>query len=298
MQTTQTNMSLNPSNVTAMINQSMLVELNIGFWQARKTDRAVSEEVAQNKNAKSRAGNYSKNLLPGVKEHDDLKKAVGAFRNWHYTQTIPWLDSGIRLLPMKNYLNYVTIANEKLTELHDLKRHFVTVYPTLKSAVAFELGDMFNADEYPTQSEVDRKFYFNVNYYPLPSSGDFRVDVSNEMQAELTAQYETHFQAKMQEAMQDVWDRLHTTLKHLSERLAVDDGGEKKVFRDSLVTNTQEMCALLSSLNIANDPRLEEARRELEQAMLGITAKDLRESVLVRTDVHARVNDIINKFSF
>jgi hypothetical protein len=58
------------------------------------------------------------------------------------------------------------------------------------------------------------------------------------------------------------------------------------------------MCALLSSLNIANDPRLEEARRELEQAMLGITAKDLRESVLVRTDVHARVNDIINKFSF
>jgi hypothetical protein len=291
---TQAN-NANHSNINA---RAMLVELNIGFWQGRKTDRAVSEEVAINKNAKSRAGNYSKNLLPGVKEHDDLKKAVGAFRNWHYSQTIPWLDSGVRLLTMKNYINYTTIANDKLSELHDLKRHFVTTYPTLKSAVAFELGDLFNADEYPTQAEVDRKFYFNVNYYPLPSAGDFRVDVGNEMHQELVTQYEEHFQNKLQDAMKDVWDRLHTTLKHLAERLAVEGGGEKKVFRDSLVTNTHEMCSLLSSLNITDDPRLEQARKELEQAMLGITAQDLRDSVLVRNDVHARVTDIINKFSF
>lgn len=30
--------------------------------------------------------------------------------------------------------------------------------------------------------------------------------------------------------MQDLWDRLHTTLKHLKDRLAVSDDGTKKSF--------------------------------------------------------------------
>jgi hypothetical protein len=47
---------------------------------------------------------------------------------------------------------------------------------------------------------------------------------------------------------------------------------------------------------VTNDPKLEAARKELEQAILGVTAKDLRDSVLVRHDVHARVNEIIKKF--
>jgi hypothetical protein len=36
----------------------------------------------------------------------------------------------------------------------------------------------------------------------------------------------------------------------------------------------------------------------LEQALVGVTAKDLRESVLVREDVRARVNEILGKFDF
>jgi hypothetical protein len=43
---------------------------------------------------------------------------------------------------------------------------------------------------------------------------------------------------------------------------------------------------------------LEQARKDLEQALVGVTAKDLRESVLVREDVRVRVNEILNKFDF
>jgi hypothetical protein len=91
---------------------------------------------------------------------------------------------------------------------------------------------------------------------------------------------------------------LHETLTHLSERLAIGTGGEKKIFRDSLIENAQELCGLLSKLNVTSDPKLEEARRDLEQALLGVSAKDLRDSIMVRHDVHARVTDIIKKFDF
>ncbi len=97
-------------------NQAMLVELNIGNWTANKLDRQVSDEVDLSKGTKVKAGNYRKNLLAGVKELEDIKNFVGNFRNWHYKQTIPWSDSGIRLLTLKQYINYTSEVNAKIQD--------------------------------------------------------------------------------------------------------------------------------------------------------------------------------------
>lgn len=277
-------------------NQAMMVELNIGNWTANKLDRSVSEEVDQQKGTTLRAGNYRKNILAGSKELEAINKFVGNVRNWHYKQTIPWSDSGLRLLTLKRYIAYTEQLNAYVSEFDQLKRDFVTAYPNLISNAAFSLGALFNRDEYPSVDQVERKFYFNVNYYPLPESGDFRIDAGNEMKDELMKQYESHYASKLDGVMADLWSRLHTTLKHLSDRLEVTEGGEKKIFRDSLIGNAQELCGMLSDMNVTNDPKLEAARKELEQAILGVTAKDLRDSVLVRHDVHTRVSEIIKKF--
>jgi len=286
------------NNVTSLPTNALLVELNIGNWTARKNDRSVSEEVDQQKGTKTRAGNYNKNLFAGVKELDDIQKFVGSVRNWHYRNTIPWLDSGVRMLPMKQYIDYTSQMNTWASEFEGLKQTFLNKYDDLVTEMAFKLGSLFNRDEYPSMDEVNHKFYFRTNYFPLPQSGDFRVDIGNEMLAELQDNYAKHLSEKVNEAMGDVWSRLHETLKHLSERLEIGDKGEKKIFRDSLIENAQELCDLLSKLNVTNDPKLEEARKDLEQALFGVSAKDLRDSIMVRHDVHTRVTDIIKKFDF
>lgn len=286
------------NNVTSLPTNALLVELNIGNWTARKNDRSVSEEVDQQKGTKTRAGNYNKNLFAGVKELDDIQKFVGSVRNWHYRNTIPWLDSGVRMLPMKQYIDYTSQMNTWASEFEGLKQTFLNKYDDLVTEMAFKLGSLFNREEYPSRDEVNYKFYFRTNYFPLPQSGDFRVDIGNEMLAELQDNYAKHLSEKVNEAMSDVWSRLHETLKHLSERLEIGDKGEKKIFRDSLIENAQELCDLLSKLNVTNDPKLEEARKDLEQALFGVSAKDLRDSIMVRHDVHTRVTDIIKKFDF
>lgn len=291
-------MELNSNNVTTLATNALLVELNIGNWTARKNDKSVSEEVDLQKGTKTRAGNYNKNLFAGVKELEDIQKFVGMVRNWHYRNTIPWLDTGVRMLPMGQYIDYTAQMNTWASEFEGLKQAFLNKYDDLVTEMAFKLGSLFNRDEYPTRDQVDYKFYFRTNYFPLPQSGDFRVDIGNEMLAELQDNYTKHLNEKVNEAMGDVWSRLHETLKHLSERLEVGSTGEKKIFRDSLIENAQELCGLLSKLNVTNDPKLEEARKDLEQALFGVSAKDLRDSIMVRHDVHARVTDIIKKFDF
>jgi hypothetical protein len=85
---------------------AMLVELNISTWTARKLDKRVSEEVDINKGTQARAGNYNKNLLAGTETLEGIIKYAANARAWHNHQTLPWSDSGVRLLPMASFMDY------------------------------------------------------------------------------------------------------------------------------------------------------------------------------------------------
>jgi hypothetical protein len=101
--------------------------------------------------------------------------------------------------------------------------------------------------------------------------------------------------------MADVTWRLEDCLKRMSERLADDDSGaetKKKIFRDTLVTNAQELVQDLKHLNIINDPKIEDARKQLSKAVDGLDAETLRDSSHTRQEVKAEVDDILSKFNW
>lgn len=280
-------------------NSSVLVDLNLSVWTGRKMDKKTSDEVVAAKSARSKnAATVSKHLLAGNDTLTRIQKHAGMIRTWHYEQTLPWSDGGSRLLPMKSFFDYKAKLGEFEQEFNDMIDEFVTEYPVLVSAAAFQLGDLFDRNEYPEVESLQERFKFKYVFLPVPEMGDFRVDVGTDAKAELQAQYDKFYQAKLESAMKDMWDRLHTSLSNLSERLDYSDGGVKKVFRDSLVTNALEVCGMLSNLNVTNDPKLEDARRRLEQTLSGIEATDLRESPALRNDVKTRVDSILKSFDF
>jgi hypothetical protein len=280
-------------------NSSVLVDLNLSVWTGRKMDKKTSDEVVLAKSAHSKqAATVSKHLLAGNDTLARIQKHAANIRNWHYQQTLPWSDGGSRLLPMKSFFDYKAQLGEFETEFDEMITEFVHEYPVLVSAAAFQLGDLFDRGEYPEVSSILDKFKFKYVFLPLPESGDFRVDAGEEAKAELQAQFAGYYETKINDAMKDMWDRLHDNLSKLSERLDYSDDGVKKIFRDSLVTNALEMCGMLSNLNVTNDPKLEDARRKLEDALLGIEATDLRESPALRNDVKTKVDNILKSFDF
>jgi hypothetical protein len=286
---------------------SMLVDLGISVWTGRKLDKRVSDEIDLAKNAKTRAGNYHKHLLAGTEKLEQVQKISGAVRTWHYEQTLPWSDNGSRLLPMKNFFDYKNILGKFEQEFEQAVESFLQEYPQLVSAAAFQLGDLFNRAEYPDVSELRNKFKFRYAFMPVPESNDFRIETGEEVKRELQEQYETFFNSKLNDAMKDVWDRLHETLSHMSSKLAdasaprvMKDGTTNytQIFRDSLITNAMDLCGLLTKLNVTEDPKLEQARKTLEIAIAGVTPQDVRESDDVRKDVKARVDEILKAFDF
>ena len=289
-------------NKVGIETSAMLVELNISSWTARRLDRAASTEIMTAKNAKDKgAARVNKHLLAGRDELDTVVQAAGAARSYFNNVTLPWSDSGLRLLPTIKFME----VNDRLTQLQDdyfaRVRAFVSIYPTLITAQAMALGDMFKREEFPPAQDIAAKFDFRFNFMPVPTAGDFRVDVGVEAQELLQRQMQKVSDERVQNAMNDAWARLHEQLTRMADRLQVDvvDGEAKpRVFRDSLVSNAFELVRLLDGFNVANDPKLAQATRALEGAIKGVTPDLLRDDAYTRDNVQQKVNAILNDISF
>ena len=284
--------------ITNISSSAVLVDLNIATWTARKNDKRVSEEIDAAKNTKARAGNFHKKLFAGNSTLEEMQKFVTQVRTYHYNNTLPWSDSGTRLLVMGRFMEYNTKMREFEAEFVTLKEKFLANYNDMVSAAAFTLAELFNREDYPNPDVIAHKFYFKYEYAPVPQSGDFRIDIGNEGIQELVGRYESQFDARVKTAMQEAWTRLHDCLSRMSERLDFNGDDNKKIFRDSLVDNALELVDMLKCMNITNDPELERSRTQLEQAMFGVSAKELRENSDIREDVKAHVDEILGRMSF
>jgi len=285
-------------NSISIASSAMLVELSISAWTARKLDKKVSAQVDLDKHAKTRAGNYNKNLLAGTGFLDTINKFAASSRHWHSTQTLPWSDNGLRLLPMSNFLSYKQNLVTLEQNYQALVDKFIVAYPNLVSAAAFQLGELFDRNEYPDVEVVAKKFKFRVNYLPVPMAGDFRVDINEEAKAEIIQSCEGLYAERLGNAMKDAWTRLHECLLRMSERLADDDKGDRKRIHDTVIDNAVELTELLKHFNLTGDSNMETARIELMHAIKNHDADDLRESHLAREAVKTKVDAILSKFTF
>lgn len=277
---------------------AMLVELSISCWTGRKLDKRVSEEVDAAKNTRVKAGNYHKHLMAGCTALDAVLKYAANVRLWNTRETLPWSDAGPRLITMESFMAYKAKLNEHEETFKRYVDIFLQAYPTMVSAAAFQLGDLFNRDDYPTVDEIAKKFRFAYTFSPVPVAGDFRIDIAEQAKAELVEQYEKQFQSRINNAMRDLWERLHECLTHMSERLANEDDGTRKKFHKTLVSNAAELVGLLQRMNIAQDPQLESARRQLADALIGVDSDTLKDVDTVRANVKQRVDTILNTFDW
>ncbi len=124
--------------------------------------------------------------------------------------------------------------------------------------------------------------------FPVPSS-DFRVSIGSEELTRIQQDVERRVKDAEQAALKDVWQRLYDRVKHMAEKLA----DPKAIFRDSMLENTREICALLPRLNFSDDPHLEAMRQQVEATLLK-HPEALRNDPDLRQDTAAEAKKIMD----
>jgi hypothetical protein len=286
--------NITPEAHTPTISSSaMLVELSISTWTGRKLDKRASTDVTAQNYAVAGVANVNKKLLGDCAELMAVQKFTGNLRNAHYSMTMPWSDTGLRLLPTTQYFKYNEAMTALQAEYARLVQLFLSAYDWEITQAQVKLGDLFIRDDYPTTAALHNKFEFRLTYIPLPDAGDFRIDIANDAAEELRTHYEKYYGNQLANAMNDVWQRTYDALARMSERLGYADHEKKKVFRDSLVENVSDMIDLLRVCNVAGNSQMAAMADRLEESMRGVTPEALREDEYLRVETKRAVDAAI-----
>ena len=271
--------------------KALLVQLKVSQMTGRKYDRRATEQVAQQNGATMMAGRYNKSLFP-VNDHlTHIHQKTTLIRKKYYNNTLPWGLEGTQILPSANYLNFMTDFRKEKSEWQLLVDTFFKEYPKLTANAQTFLGQLYNKADYPPLYEVQRKFSMDMTVMPVPSS-DFRCEgLDNSELVGIRSDIDRQVYKASQNAMKEAWQRLYDRVKHMAETLA----DPAKNFKNTLVENTQDICSVLTRLNFADDPNLEELRQEVEGKLANNHPESLRNDPDLRRDKASEAREIMDK---
>ena len=278
---------------------ALLVELNISVWPASKLDREITDKVNSDAGAVRGASQTKKNLFAGTSLRKDISDFAARVRLYHNKHTLPWADKGERMLPTALFMDYKQTINGFEQTFNMMCQNFFIEYPRLVVEAPIALKGLYKAEDYPELTDVKLKFGFRRAVKPVPEAGDFRLDIPAHDLDEMREEFLKQQDNKLAEAMREPWDRLHEMLESISKKLTDVDGDDsKKRYHDTLISNPIELCSLLTKLNVTNDPKLEEARRQLEMTMLGADIEDIKEHAPARIELKSKVDEILKRFDW
>lgn len=263
-------------------NTCMLVNLQVGIWQGYKLDRKTTSKVTTEAGAQSDAARVNKHLVP-KESLAKIVSAASALRHHAHRNTLPWKDNGDRLLPKKNYMKFFNEHMELVstfdTEVSEFLDH---KYDVARGQAEFRMGDLFNPDDYPSPSELRRKFYVAMDIDGISKAYDIRLETNDKA-----------MQDRVTRAMEGLWAKLSKPLGHFAETMS--DPSEKKLFHATTLSNLKDVVEIIPDLNFMDDPKLEALRVEISKMLATHDVKDLRKDKDLRVSLGGRAAGIMEK---
>lgn len=272
-----------------MTQRAMLVSVKIKLPPTAKQDKAATKEVTASHNADESAAKVQKQLYdkPMV---EGFKKASNATRQALYEATLPWGD-GSRILLVSNYTSVLEKMNSFERTFWEEVENFLGTVKENEHNERRRLGSFYNEDDYLSVGDLRDKFVFETKFLPLPDASDWRVTLGAEDTETLRRQTEEHLKEVYAEAAKEPWMRLKKVIDNMTERLSDPD----KMFHNTLITNVGDLCDLLPSLNLNNDPVLAQFATEARKKLTGYDPKDLRADKDTRKTVAERAKELSGK---
>lgn len=281
---------MNAPLITTLADKAVLVRFSQGTYQPYKFDKGATELVEQANHVPD-AGRFNKRLF---KNCEALSLCNSAFRNVyakHIELTLPWLDDGMRMLPSWKYEGYRNELRPLIQEAERAADRLQRDWDQLVVEDMTRLGPLANSKDYPVS--IRDRYYIDLRFLPVPSKGDFRVDISDDDKASI----ERALKEAETNATKYLIGEVLKPLKHAVGKLRLPIGAEKSVFRDSMVENLLDAVERAAELNITYDQTLLAEIANVRTLFSGIEPETLRESDQVRSAAAGRLDDVMSRLS-
>ncbi len=281
--------------INVLAQKAVLAGVTIRRWTGRRLDKIVTDEVNESRQASADAGRYNK-LLLDKETFGAINSARAAARTAHYAMTLPWLDSGARILPSVLYDDFTKRFRKLQSAFDEAADEFAVKYPSYIEARKKKLKGMFRIEDYPDPKRVRGLFGLQTYVLPCPDVKDFRVALTQETVKEIQGGFEERLKVAVSDAMKEPYRRIADVVGKMSEKLkGYKPKAKEGVFRDSLVGNVRELAEVLPAFNLSGDKTLAGIIQRMEKELCKEEADTLREDDRVRKVVAKAADEILKE---
>jgi hypothetical protein len=252
-------------------------------------------KMTQAVDAESDSVNITKRLynskLSCLKEVSKIKNQIKEY--WERV-TLPYVEPGVRLLKRASLTEFHTKMTELSEALNTAAQQVQTQRDIILNDAKQRLNGAFNPANYPE----DLATLFSVEW-SFPS-----IEPPNYLATMNPAIYEQEKQRaahKLEEAIalaeQAFLQEFKQLVEQLHERLTPSPSGEKKIFRDTAITNFTEFFTRFKQLNVGNNQELDTLVNQANELMCGIQPSELRQGTVLRQEVQTGLAALKDKLA-
>ena len=209
----------------------------------------------------------------------------------HTKMSLPWISNRIRILPTTLLEQY----NDEMAKAKKMYKNavseFVENYESIVETNKNRLGDLFNASDYPSKECVASAFQININYFPIPTQEDFRINAPENLVNMLKNKYQQEMATFGENAKNEVATRLDLALSNVIQKL---DKTDRKV-QERLLIKIIAVVNELRPLNITGDADLNSIMKEIEIKIGKENATTLSENEDLRKKKSMEIKTLIEK---
>jgi hypothetical protein len=269
--------------------KALMVRLSRKKINRNKMDKDLSTELRDNKKVTdSSAVRVNKSIFTKASS-DEYMKIYNEGSKYFYRVTLPWDDKGWRLLAIDLYEDFTKKMKSFTSQYRTQVVGFVEKINGHVEESKAMLGDAFSQADYSFISNngtVDREylldqFGFEVEYNTVTDGNDLRAALTEDDRAIIAEQINKQALEKFAKANAHIINSLHEAVLAIHERLCKSDN----VFRDTLITNLEELCDLIPKMNIAGDPAINEMAKVARDKLTRWDAPTLRDDDKARAKV-------------
>ena len=203
--------------------------------------------------------------------------------------SLPYVEPGVRLLRQADVPAFAHAMEGFRDELREAEEQLNAAYEEVKADARRRLGRLFDPADYPPEV----RGLFGVEWdFPSVEPPSYLMRVAPEVFEEERRRVVSRFEEAVRLAEQAFATEFGRLLSHLSERLTNDQTGERRVFRDSAVTNLTDFFARFQQLNVRSNPELDALVEEAQRLVQNVSPQDLRDNDSLRQQIASEMTRV------
>ncbi len=186
--------------------------------------------------------------------------------------SLPYTEPGVRLIRQSDIEAFVHTMEGFREELVQAEAALDGVYDQVKEDARRRLGRLFNPGDYPP---AVRGLFRLAWDFPSVEPPSYLMRIAPELYRQEQERVARRFEEAVALAEQAFVAEFARLVSRLGERLGGTDG-ERRVFRDSAVTNLTEFFRRFKDLNVRSSRELDELVEQAQNLVRGVTPQHLR----------------------